>query len=52
MKIESADTTNPRDPGINRRWKIGNLAIEWYAIKPRESWMKFDANLSVTWYDD
>lgn len=50
MKIESRETS-PRE-GIARHWRVGNLLIEWYVERPPVSWLRFDVELSVRWFDD
>jgi len=49
--IESKDTIDPPN-GIARSWRIGGFAIEWYVERPPESWLRFDSNLSVRWYNE
>jgi len=49
--IESRETIDP-DGGIARHWRVGNLLIEWYAERPRESWLRFDGQLSIRWFTD
>ena len=51
MRLESCETIDPRN-GIARKWRIGNLSIEWYVERPPQSWLRFDANLAVSWYAD
>lgn len=51
MRLESRDTVDPR-VGYARSWRVGPLVIEWYAEKPPQSWLRFEANLNVRMYDE
>lgn len=51
MKFESKETIATRD-GIHQHWRIGPLSIEWYAERPPQSWIRFQMDVSIRWYDE